>query len=414
MKTTANISILILCASLLSFCTKPKAKNEVSIESSSASNKTIILAIDGGGIKGIIPAIIIDSIEKSLGKSSYQLFDLIGGTSTGGIISVALTSKNDSTGKPFSGDEIVSIYQKDGSKIFVKQNAYYHATYYASNYGKSGVEPYLRSMVGDTIKLTDNISFIKSLDSSRTKQMFTTSYTVNSTGGAITNPVLGKDFGPYLFNWYDAKSSSGDDYYAWEAARGTSSAPTYFPIANVGGGNSPRSSANERWVVDGGMMSNDPAVWGITEALRTGIAKELDDIIVISIGTGLYNGGAGVGISNNTYGSLVDSIPSKGNWSETPWMINNLYDLEGTEKGRGTIINVILDAVQLVTNSQLESFQKAGLTYYRLEPSLTHAESAMDNISTANIDSLISSVNNYLKTDGATTFSEIITTLKSN
>ncbi|MBK7872975.1 MAG: patatin-like phospholipase family protein [Saprospiraceae bacterium] len=379
----------------------------------SAVPKTIILAVDGGGIKGIIPAIFLDAIEDSLGKQSYQLFDLIGGTSTGGLISVALTSNNvfSNNNRPFTGNQIVQIYQKNGSNIFVPQNCKVEtcATYYANNNNGKGIEPFLQQMVGVSTTLSDSYQFIQGLSNNRVKQMFTTSYIVNSTGGAISNPVQGQDYGPYLFNWYDANASANNNYYAWEAARGTSAAPTYFPIAHVGGGQSPRSGAAEKWVVDGGMMSNDPAVWGITEAIRTGIATSLQNIIVISLGTGFYPGDAGVGINNE--GSLV---PSDGNWSETPWIFEKLYDLEGAENDRGTIINVILDAVQMVTDSQLNELKKSGLQYYRLEPTLSKSQSAMDNISPANIDSLIATANNYLKTSGAATFSNIITALKSN
>jgi len=61
------------------------------------------------------------------------------------------------------------------------------------------------------------------------------------------------------------------------------------------------------------------------------------------------------------------------------------------------------------------ALQKSGLQYYRLEPSLTLAQSQMDNIDSTNINSLITTADNYLKsTEGAATFNEIITALKDN
>ena len=233
------------------------------------SKKTIILAIDGGGIKGLIPATFLQAIEARIGKPSYQLFDLIGGTSTGGIISVALTSPSsqDNT-RPFSAAETVNIYKTKGSDIFVAQpTVKTEATYYANNNG-AGIEPYLQKILGTSTKLSDSYKFIHGLSNARVKQMFTTSYIVNSTGDAISAPVRGQDYGPYLFNWKDANSSPNHDYYVWEAARGTSAAPVYFPIAHVGGNQAPRSAAASKWVIDGGTMSNSPAVWGISEALQ--------------------------------------------------------------------------------------------------------------------------------------------------
>lgn len=401
--------LLFIVALLFTNCTN--APKKAAIEN--VGRKTIILAVDGGGIKGIIPAIFLQAIEKALARPSYQLFDLIGGTSTGGLISVALTSKNGSTNQPFTANQIVQIYQNQGASIFVSQDCHIEtcAKYYSDDGSGNGIEPFLQGMVGASTTLSDSYQFIGGLSNARVKQMFTTSYAVNSTGDSITNPVQGRDYGPYLFNWFDAKVSSNNNYYAWEAARGTSAAPTYFPIAHVGGSQSPRSVAAERWVVDGGMMSNDPALWGITEAFRTGIATSLQDIIVISLGTGLYPGDAGVDINDPRYETEL----SNGNWSEMPWIMQELYDLEGNENNKGTLVSVILEAVQTVTDSQLKGLQKSGLQYYRLEPTLNQSQSVMDNISPANISSLMNTANGYLKTpEGATIFSKIVNILKSN
>ena len=72
-----------------------------------------ILSIDGGGIKGIYPATIISAIEEQIGVKIYEYFDLITGTSTGGLIALALAQ-----GKP--AKEIKNLYMKKGCKIFKK------------------------------------------------------------------------------------------------------------------------------------------------------------------------------------------------------------------------------------------------------------------------------------------------------
>ncbi len=61
-----------------------------------AANKVTILAIDGGGIRGIIPAYIINQIENNFNMRCYSLFDIIGGTSTGAILTAGLTTPNPS------------------------------------------------------------------------------------------------------------------------------------------------------------------------------------------------------------------------------------------------------------------------------------------------------------------------------
>jgi predicted acylesterase/phospholipase RssA len=239
--------------------------------------------------------------------------------------------------------------------------------------------------------------------------MFTTAYIVNSTGNTVQNPVQGKDFGPYLFNWADATANPDDDYYVWEAARATSAAPVYFPIAQVGGGSANRSSTPSKWVVDGGTMSNNPAVWGFSEAFRLHLASSIEDIIVISLGTGVYSGGNGIGIHTN-YGDLT---PDNGNWSKMPWMVENMYDLQGYETD-ATLLNIILGAVPLVADCQLNALIKAGLQYYRLEPQIPQSLSAMDKIKTSNISALETAAANYISQggNGYQTFNNIINLLK--
>ncbi len=76
-----------------------------------------VLAIDGGGIRGIIPALILSELQKRLGKELWQAFDLIAGTSTGGIIAVGIgTACNN--GKPYAPDQLVDLYARNGPAIF--------------------------------------------------------------------------------------------------------------------------------------------------------------------------------------------------------------------------------------------------------------------------------------------------------
>jgi len=75
------------------------------------NRKKKILSIDGGGIRGIYPATILAEIEKSLPEPLCKYFDLIAGTSTGGIIALGI-------GLGFKASEIVNFYEKYGANIF--------------------------------------------------------------------------------------------------------------------------------------------------------------------------------------------------------------------------------------------------------------------------------------------------------
>ena len=76
-----------------------------------------VLSIDGGGIRGIIPAIILDALQQRVGKPPHDTYDLIAGTSTGGIITVGIgTACNQ--GKPYTPQELVGLYVQNGATIF--------------------------------------------------------------------------------------------------------------------------------------------------------------------------------------------------------------------------------------------------------------------------------------------------------
>ena len=77
-----------------------------------------ILSIDGGGIRGLIPAIILSEIELKTGKSIAKNFDLITGTSTGGIFALGLCKDNGNGKAQYSARELADIYQKRGKEIF--------------------------------------------------------------------------------------------------------------------------------------------------------------------------------------------------------------------------------------------------------------------------------------------------------
>src|SRR5438477_2908247 len=79
-----------------------------------------VLSLDGGGIRGVISATVLAEIERRCGKRIAEMFDLIAGTSTGGILALGLTVPDPvSSGKPrHSAEELVALYAEKGSTIF--------------------------------------------------------------------------------------------------------------------------------------------------------------------------------------------------------------------------------------------------------------------------------------------------------
>jgi patatin-like phospholipase/acyl hydrolase len=75
-----------------------------------------VLALDGGGIRGIIPATVLNEIDRRCNRRIGEIFDLIAGTSTGGILALALTTPDPANpGEPrYRAEELVSLYaEKD-------------------------------------------------------------------------------------------------------------------------------------------------------------------------------------------------------------------------------------------------------------------------------------------------------------
>jgi patatin-like phospholipase/acyl hydrolase len=81
-----------------------------------------VLSIDGGGIRGIVPALVLAELEARSGRPVCDLFDLIGGTSTGGILALALTRPGQSSppAPRWRASEIVALYREEGPRIFTR------------------------------------------------------------------------------------------------------------------------------------------------------------------------------------------------------------------------------------------------------------------------------------------------------
>ena len=79
-----------------------------------------VLSIDGGGIRGIIPALVLDYLEQASNKSISELFDLSVGTSSGGIIALGI-AQADAQGKPkYTAHDLAEFFENSGRKIFQK------------------------------------------------------------------------------------------------------------------------------------------------------------------------------------------------------------------------------------------------------------------------------------------------------
>src|SRR6478609_10263419 len=113
-----------------------------------------VLSVDGGGIRGLIPAMVLADLEERTGKQTADLFDLIAGTSTGGIIALALTVPGEG-GKPrWTANDLVGLYLTEGPRIFhhsIGKQIESGLGLLDEKYGSKPVEQTLQTYLGDAM-----------------------------------------------------------------------------------------------------------------------------------------------------------------------------------------------------------------------------------------------------------------------
>lgn len=223
-----------------------------------------ILSIDGGGIKGVFPAKFLASLEEEIGEGqTHKYFDLICGTSTGGIIALAL-----SLGVP--AKEILKLYQDNAKIIFGSKS---RNIFKNPSYNNKPLEKLIRDIfkkyhhsdedpiINDALERVKLIIPIYSLLDGET-QVLKTPHT--------SDLIMDKHIPMYM------------------AAMATSAAPTYFNAYS----NKFKRKDSETYEdfsnkVDGGVFANNPSMLGIIEA-TTRLEQKLDNIQLLSLGTGQY------------------------------------------------------------------------------------------------------------------------------
>ncbi|KAG0606606.1 hypothetical protein M758_9G154300 [Ceratodon purpureus] len=247
-----------------------------------------ILSIDGGGVRGIIPSTILECLESALreldGESAAlaDYFDVIAGTSTGGLVTAMLTVPGDpdKTRPKFSAKQITETYLTDANTIFPPVNwgplgkclpgwlTGILAVLQKPKYDGKGLEKVIEAKVGSNVHLSETLTNVVIPSFDVTKQE------------------------PVFFNNLDAKRDPTLDPPIGKVARGTSAAPTYLPAVQFS--TDPKTTYN---LVDGGVFCNNPTHVAIVQAMKevtTGtdysqIMTTWDgykNLLVLSLGTG--------------------------------------------------------------------------------------------------------------------------------
>ena len=296
-----------------------------------------VLSIDGGGIRGIIPAMVVAHIERKLGKPAHELFDLLVGTSTGGILALGLSRPGANRPAQFSARRVVKLYEEQGANIFeyslwrklrtvggILDEAYSHEV----------LEDILgKYFAGATLADCEVPTMVTSYDIQNRRTVFLKSWHGDH------QPLLCRD-----------------------AARATSAAPTYFEPKPLDTGDV--ASA----LIDGGIFMNSPSVSAYAEARKL---FPDDPIAVLSLGTG----------------ELTQPIPFE---EARTW---------GSALRVMSLLDCMFDGVSKAADHQMRLF--LGERYYRLQTSLDTASDDIDDASAENIGSLKTIARDLIKQNEA-------------
>jgi patatin-like phospholipase/acyl hydrolase len=292
-----------------------------------------VLSIDGGGIRGVIPATILAEIESRTHARTAELFDLIAGTSTGGILALGLVkpSKDDGSRPQYGADELVELYAKEGKRIF--DRSLWHHFVALDNlldekYEANGLEAVLKEYFGDVLL------------SKAVTETLVTSYELETRE-------------PWFFARHKARSIPGYDFPMRFVARATSAAPTYFEPEKLTATKPPGG------LVDGGVFANNPAMCAYVETKQ--LRPDVDEVLVVSLGTGQH--------------TRPIHFDDARNWGLALWA--------------KPILNVVFDGVSDTVDHQMKILcrdsDEGDPRYYRFQTELDVGSDDMDNATATNI-----------------------------
>ncbi|MDN7672505.1 patatin-like phospholipase family protein [Burkholderia oklahomensis] len=284
-----------------------------------------ILSCDGGGIRGLITALLIQDLDRRSGIIAKA--DGFAGTSTGGLLSLALAR-----GVPIS--QVVDIYRNRGAEIFRENRVWLEqkavietgtATFaalagpgfLACQYVNTGLKRIAQELLGGG-DLTELRRLI----------------VVNSA----------RLWDPDMQSWSACtfSNASGNAYRhvgLVDAALATSAAPSYFP---------PYEVPSLGYFADGGVFANNPSMTAVSEALASGLGGNLGNMRVLSLGTGVSRAGI-----------RPDAVGDPLGWGVTTWF----WPFERNDVPASALLGLTFDATAMLATQQAQ--QLLGGCYQR-------------------------------------------------
>lgn len=223
-----------------------------------------ILAIDGGGVLGIIPSQVLAGLERAMGRPVASMFDLIVGTSVGALVGLLLTCPHEGTGGPrYAADELTDLFMRNASRMFAPRPVRHRrcpALSLGSVYRTDAMEAVIRDHLG-AAAMRSALTRVGALTFDMLSQKL---MMLRSEGSGPLDGAVGR---------------------MWEAARAATAAPSYFdPVivrAAMGG-------APEACLIDAGVCANSPGLIAFQEAVRLrATLGGAGPVSVLSLGCGV-------------------------------------------------------------------------------------------------------------------------------
>lgn len=303
-----------------------------------------IVSCDGGGIRGLLPALLIQKIAADI-PGFLGNVNLFAGTSAGGLVSIGLAGG-------VSIDNIVNMFSQDGSQIFTpfSSSGTPKVTPPSALTPPGADESWLQWIMAHITEILDGIAFVK-YNNTGLQSLLSNLLPANTTLAGLPHQVLVTTFqldNTTDNNWAPITISNlpndpSSATYPIDAALSTSAAPTYFP---------PYQHPTFGYCIDGGVFANNPGSVALAAALKSGVA--LSDIVMLSIGTGSFSENVQVIPPPTNYGPLLWMMPLA--MGATPAM---------------PLISILMDGVSSVDASVCQ--QILGSNYMRLQVPLPSA-----------------------------------------
>lgn len=319
-----------------------------------------ILSIDGGGIRGVLPAAILAHIEKRLIQQENNLdlkiadcFDLLAGTSAGGIlVALYLTpNKNSDLGKTssrrpkYSAQEVLDYYSELGPILFKHSFSYFFksvAGLIRSRYSEDALYDFSKKIIGD--------SYISEV----MKDCLITAYDLSSRKALLFSKFATQKYG------YMA------DYKLCDIACSTSAAPSYFIPTQIFA-----KDGGARHLVDGGVYAGNPSMCALVEAIKIWPQERVSNFSMLSIGTGKV-------IKPYHYKKTK-------HFGYIHWL--------------NPILDILMASVSETVDYQMQqifSINGVSQNYTRIEPPILTADAKIDNAGAKNMRRLHSAAQNYI------------------